>query len=167
MLLAKRLWLWHQAKEALKKAQAELHKVEEEQQQHNNKIADLEAKLSAMPPTASAEDEIAKMLLQQEIWVAKKEQERFLVEKEERFSPLEQSIHQRTYDIFQLEAELDEEEEALLQYNHLAERLANPVVEMRNQSCMGCFLPLSLSKLSEWRRGKGLVCCDECGRILV
>lgn len=165
MLPAKRLFLWHQANEAQKKEQADLLRMAEEEQHHLRRIESLEAKLANLPPAATADEEIARLLLEQEIWLAKKDQERFCEETAERRLALEQSMQERSFEIMQLEGELTEA--ALTLYHRLAERVANPVVEVRKDACMGCFLPLSLRNLSEWKRGKGLVICDECGRILV
>jgi predicted nucleic acid-binding Zn-ribbon protein len=165
MLSAKRLWLWHQAKERVKADQAEMRRWEKERQQQTEKVRYLEEKLTALPAPVTTDEEIGKMLLEQELWTANKDLERLVEQAEQRLIALEQSIRQGEFEILQLEQELDEE--ALRQYQRLAEYKERPIVEVRNRSCMGCFLPLSLSKLAEWRRGKGLVYCDECGRILV
>jgi predicted nucleic acid-binding Zn-ribbon protein len=51
-------------------------------------------------------------------------------------------------------------------YNSLAERFDCPVVKVRNKSCLGCFMPLSMVNLSAWRTAKGVIQCDHCDRIL-
>jgi predicted nucleic acid-binding Zn-ribbon protein len=56
--------------------------------------------------------------------------------------------------------------EILSLYDELAERFERPVVEVKNKSCLGCFMPLSMVNLSAWRSAKGVVQCDQCDRIL-
>jgi predicted nucleic acid-binding Zn-ribbon protein len=169
MLPSKRLLLWHRAKEAKQRAEEELNRLEEEKRSWEEKLEALQQAMSAdappPSPQASPDDEIARLLREQELWLARKEWERFLSHYEQREAVLSQEIHQRQFEIWEQEQQLDQ---LLVQeYQRIAERAEQPVVEVRNQSCMGCFMPLSLSKLSEWRRGKGVVTCDECGRILV
>jgi predicted nucleic acid-binding Zn-ribbon protein len=169
MLPAKRLLLWHRAKEAKRRAEEELNRLEQEKRRWEEKLEELEQSVSACTPTLSAppsaDDEIARLLREQELWLARKDWERFLSHYQEREALLAEEIHRREFEIVEHEQLLDEP--FLQEYQRIAERAEQPVVEVRNQSCMGCFLPLSLSKLSEWRRGKGIVTCDECGRILV
>jgi predicted nucleic acid-binding Zn-ribbon protein len=165
MRRAKRLWLWHEAKEQVNAERAEKLRWEQERQLLADHVRQLEAKLALLPAPVTTDEEISKLLLEQELWTARKDWERLVEQSEERLAELEQSIRQREFAILQLEQELDEED--VRQYHRLAENKARPLAEVRNKSCMGCFLPLSLSKLDEWRRAKGLVYCDECGRILV
>ncbi|MFY0546074.1 C4-type zinc ribbon domain-containing protein [Brevibacillus sp. H7] len=165
MLPAKRLLLWHQAKEAKKRAEAELDSLEREKREWQKKLESLEQSLASLAAPASLDDEIARLLREQDLWAARKDWERFITACQERETALMEEIHRLQFEIWKWEQELDDS--LLNEYHRIAERAAHPIVEVRNQSCMGCFLPLPLGKISEWRRGKGLVTCDECGRILV
>ncbi|KXG43198.1 C4-type zinc ribbon domain-containing protein [Tepidibacillus decaturensis] len=51
-------------------------------------------------------------------------------------------------------------------YQRIKETKENPVVEVKHQMCTGCFMPLSQTNLNQWRRGKDLVLCEVCDRIL-
>jgi predicted nucleic acid-binding Zn-ribbon protein len=161
----KHLLLWHRAKEAKQRAETELSGLEREKEEWQEKLERLTRTLSTEPAPSTPDEEIARLLREQELWLMRKDWERFLASYQEREAALSDEIHRQQFEIWKWEQELDE---ALLkEYHRIGERVSNPVVEVRNQSCMGCFLPLSVSKLSEWRRAKGLVTCDECGRILV
>lgn len=165
MLPVKSLWLWHQAKDALRRAQEEHNDCEEQHQHLQKKLKDIEMAVATYPTPKSSDEEITKLLLEQDLWMAQREWERFYAEYQGKAVALEQTMHQQHFEVLQMENEL--EESSLAEYHRLAERVLQPIVEVRNQSCMGCFLPLSLRNASEWRRAKGLVYCDECGRILV
>ncbi|GAA4706354.1 C4-type zinc ribbon domain-containing protein [Brevibacillus fulvus] len=165
MLMAKRLLVWHQAKEAVKQAERVREEYANRLAQHDQLIQQLTEKLAAVPAPQTPDEEIAKLLLEQELWMANNERDRYAASHQKEALRAEQTIQQKSFEIVQWEQELDGE--ALAQYYRIAENKANPLAEVRNNSCTVCFMPLSLSKMSEWRRGKGLVYCDECGRILV
>ncbi|NGQ94094.1 hypothetical protein G3578_02765 [Brevibacillus sp. SYP-B805] len=165
MLPAKRLLAWHQAKEALRAAREEQKRLEEAIAAAERRVAEKEEQLRRLPVPANPDEEIARMLLEQEWWLAKKERDDAAASYADRNGEQEPTIQQLQFDIMQLEAGLDPE--FLRAYLRLSETKALPIAEVRNKCCMGCCLPLSLRKLDEWRRGKGPVFCDECDRILV
>jgi len=165
MLPAKKLLLWHQGKQALQRLKEEWQREEAEAREAEQKVERLEARRSSIPAPANDDEQLALMLLEQELWMAKKEQEQLRELWEQTRSGLQQAIQQQQFDLLQMEQELDEA--FLTVYFRLAETKENPIVEVRNRACMGCFLPLSMQKLQEWRRGSGVVVCDECERILV
>jgi predicted nucleic acid-binding Zn-ribbon protein len=165
MLPAKRLLAWHQAKEALRAAQEEQKRLEEAMTAAERRVAEKEEQLRRMPAPTNPDEEIARMLLEQECWLAKKERDDAVAAYADKNGERERTIQQLQFEIMQLEAGLDPE--FLGAYIRLSETKAQPIAEVRNKCCMGCCLPLSLRKLEEWRRGKGPVFCDECDRILV
>lgn len=165
MLPAKRLWLWHQAKEARKAAEAQLRLLAQEQASLDKQVKKLEEKCGTLLPSADPDEEIARLLAEQKLRLAKKEQKEQQELAASKRMELQQTIQQLGYEMIQLESELDPE--FIAAYERLSETKAQPIAEVRNQACMGCFRTLSLSKLDEWRRGKGPVFCDECDRLLV
>ena len=48
----------------------------------------------------------------------------------------------------------------------IQKRFSDPIVEMRNGTCLGCFITLSSSERQEIENGNGYGVCDSCGRIL-
>ncbi|WP_134686892.1 hypothetical protein [Brevibacillus migulae] len=165
MLPAKKLWHWHKAKQAMNAARDEWQQLEEKRSQMERQVRDLETKSSHLPAPSNPDEEIAKLLLEQELWMMKKDQQEQAARWDHQALELQQSIQELQFEILALEQELDEE--FLSAYIRLSETKANPIVEVRNKACMGCFRPLSLRKVDEWRRGKGPVFCDECDRLLV
>jgi hypothetical protein len=165
MLPAKRLFAWHKAKEALRLAQEEWKRCEETLAQGRERLKETESRLTSLPAPTNPDEEIARLLLEQEVWMAKKEFDDTAAAHQQKSEELKQTILHLQFEVLQLERELDEE--YLAAYRRLSETKAQPIAEVRNKSCMGCFLPLSLRKLEEWRRGKGPVFCDECDRLLV
>jgi len=162
---AKTLYLWHQAKEAKQRAEAERSKLIREKEEQQANVERLTRDLEAEPAPCTPDEQIARLLREQELWMVRKEWEQFLCSYDEREQQLTAEVQLQQMEIWKWEQEL--EESARKEYDRIGERVSNPVVEVRNQSCMGCFLPLSMQKWSEWRHAKRLVTCDECGRILV
>ncbi len=111
--------------------------------------------------------------IDQKIELALKEQRLILLKKD-----IERNDEKDRYDTFTLLQNKMELEHMLSklkmtipkhiwrEYNKKSELLSNPVVEVKHQMCMGCFIPLSKATLDKWRLGKQLVVCDICNRIL-
>jgi len=165
MLPAKKLWHWHKAKQSLQAAREDLQQLEEKRSRMERQVMELETKWKHLPAPANPDEEIAKLLLEQELWMLKKDQQEQVARWDNQTIELQQNVQELQFEILSLEQELDEE--YLSAYFRLSETKANPIVEVRNKACMGCFRPLSLRKVDEWRRGKGPVFCDECDRLLV
>ncbi|MBO8164086.1 MAG: hypothetical protein H0Z34_10260 [Brevibacillus sp.] len=165
MIAAKRLWRWHLAKEKLTKAEQALADLEAEEHRLRDAVARLEQKMREAPVSDEPEQQIARMLLEQELYMARRAWEDFLQWRVDREAVVHQEIQRHLWEKSQLEDDLDQQ--LLAAYERVAAIKRQPIVEVRNKSCTGCNLTLSLSKLAEWRRARELVYCDECGRILV
>lgn len=165
MIPAKQLWQWHKAKESLKAAKEELEQWDEKRIRIDRQVSGLEKKLQALPKPVSSDQEIARLLLKQELWLAKKEQQELHEHAGNQSFALQQTMQELQFQVLTLEQELDEE--YLAAYLRLAEMKTQPIAEVRNKACMGCGRPLSLRNLDEWRRAKGPVFCNECDRLLV
>jgi predicted nucleic acid-binding Zn-ribbon protein len=48
----------------------------------------------------------------------------------------------------------------------IQKRYSNPLVELRNGACLGCFITLSSAQRQEIVGSEGYGICDNCGRIL-
>ncbi|UFJ43123.1 C4-type zinc ribbon domain-containing protein [Brevibacillus humidisoli] len=165
MYPAKQLWQWHLVKEKLSEAEQSAALFLEKEASLRDAISRLEEKINSLPDSDDPDQQIAKLLLEQEHYLAKKAWEEFLLQRDEKEAVLHQEIQQYGWEKEQLELELDDK--MIAEYQRLSETKRTPIAEVRNKACMGCHLALSASKLAEWRRAKGLVYCDECGRILV
>lgn len=165
MLLGSKLLEWYTAKKNAEEAKNRLQQLQREEKECAEKLDRLEHKRAALPAGQDPDSQIARMLAEQEVWQAQKDWQQASNRLASEGEELQQKITQFQFQALQLEKEL--EPEVLAAYQKVAEHKQNPVVEVRQKSCMGCFLPLSLSNLAEWQRGKGLVYCHECGRILV
>ncbi|CEH29661.1 Zinc ribbon domain protein [Aneurinibacillus migulanus] len=167
MTEARNLLEWHQAKEKGAAAQRELDewRAREEELAVRRKEAELKIKQIGTPAETDIDNQIALKLAQQELWLVDKDTERFMEERFEKEFALRESKHE--WDVKAAEREAVLSREALELYYRIGENISNPVVEVKRRSCMGCFLPLSVVKMEEWHKGKTLVTCDECGRILV
>ncbi|MED4728521.1 putative zinc ribbon domain protein [compost metagenome] len=167
MTEARNLLEWHQAKEKGAAAQRELDewRAREEELAVRRKEAELKIKQIGTPAETDIDNQIALKLAQQELWLVDKDTERFMEERFEKEFALRESKHE--WDVKAAEREAVLSREALEMYYRIGENIPNPVVEVKRRSCMGCFLPLSVVKMEEWHKGKTLVTCDECGRILV
>jgi predicted nucleic acid-binding Zn-ribbon protein len=167
MMEARKLLEWHQAKEKRQEIQRELDKLKEKEAELTARRRETEAKIEQLsnPENDDIDGKIALKLAEQELWLIDKDIERFMEDKFEKEFTLRESKREWGEKIAELEALLSKEAIAL--YETIRENKPNPVVEVRRRSCMGCFLPLSVIKMEEWHKGKSLVTCDECGRILV
>lgn len=97
--------------------------------------------------------------------MAEKEWERFQDDRFNKEMELRVQEENCRQELIELEGKISQE--TFQMYKEVSEICDNPVVEVKRRSCMGCFLPLSVSTMNAWRKGKKLVRCDVCGRILV
>jgi predicted nucleic acid-binding Zn-ribbon protein len=162
---AKQLWEWHRMQDTLSRERTEQAEIGEQLGRLEQSAAHCEQQVSALDKPVTTDDEIERMLAEQELWLARNALQQFLQEKEERLFSLAQSVQQLEFSL--LAAAQNIPEEWISEYYRLAKTKSNPIVEVRNDACTGCFMALSLRNKNEWRSGKGLVHCDECGRILV
>jgi predicted nucleic acid-binding Zn-ribbon protein len=51
-------------------------------------------------------------------------------------------------------------------YHSIQKRFLNPIVEMRNGVCLGCFMVLSSHQQQMVKCDDGYGICESCGRIL-
>ncbi|MGC5328532.1 C4-type zinc ribbon domain-containing protein [Brevibacillus sp. SYSU BS000544] len=165
MLSVRNLLEWHQTKESIQQAKNERDNLDKERKKRLTSIQELRQRIEALPITDNPEEQIQKLLAEQELWMANKDFEQFESDCLPKLASLDNSISEKSFELMRLESEVDE---ALFsEYYRLAENKKNPIVEVKRKICTGCYYPLSLAKVDEWRRAKGLVYCDECGRILV
>jgi hypothetical protein len=159
--------MWHQASQALAASQREMEWLGQEGHELRERIREISRKLDALPETAEPDRQIARLLLEQELWLARQEAERFSASEEQRRQDLELAVREQQFRVREWEQHLDQA--LLAEYDRVRETKERPIVEVKNNTCMGCFLPLSLSNLARWRKGGDgkVVLCDECGRILV
>ena len=61
---------------------------------------------------------------------------------------------------------LDLPPELISYYTSIKKRFSNPIVEVRNGVCLGCFIALSSSQRQEIENNDRYQLCDNCGRIL-
>ncbi len=160
----KRVLFWHMEQEKWQENQQALAALAAKQNDLLQAIEQLENKLSALEPPLRPEEEVNRLLSEQELWMARKAYNRHLEESETTRLALESSISRHELAALELQQELQQEH--IQEYFRIKETKTNPVVEVKNSSCMGCFRLLSLHNLDQWRRGVGLVTCEECGRIL-
>lgn len=165
MLIGRQLLQWHQAIQQIEQAENQLSLIRQEEQTLKEKVDHLEQQLAAQSPSDDPDRQIARLLIEQELWMAQNTWQRMCEQSAEKRVAIKQVIEASRFERLELEQGLDEV--TLAEYQRVSESKQNPIVEVRQKSCMGCFLPLSVSNLAEWRRGKGLVFCHECGRILV
>ncbi|MGO0060542.1 C4-type zinc ribbon domain-containing protein [Brevibacillus fluminis] len=165
MAPVKQLWEWHVKREALAAARAAHAQWEKKQRELAQSVALCEQKAAEIENPATPDAEIAKLLAEQELWLARKALAQFDGEQEAQLLKLLQRVQELEFDLAVMGQSLPEEWVA--EYYRLAKSKQNPIVEVKGEACTGCFRALSLHNRNEWRRGKGLVHCDECGRILV
>ena len=51
-------------------------------------------------------------------------------------------------------------------YKSIRKRFPNPIVELRNGVCLGCFISLSSGQKQEMEKSDDYGLCEACGRIL-
>ena len=54
----------------------------------------------------------------------------------------------------------------LSHFNNIRKRFSNPIVELRNGVCLGCFMSLSSSQKQQVESGDGYGVCEACSRVL-
>lgn len=167
MLQSRALLEWHLKKTEQKNIQEKLNSLRVQEEELRSNMIALKSKIESqgVPDEQDIDGKIAYALESQELWMAEKEWERF---QDQRFN--EEMMYREQEEICR--QELDEMEERITPetfqtYEEVLEFCENPVVEVKRRSCMGCFLPLSVPTMSAWRKGKKLVRCEVCGRILV
>ncbi|HBI03609.1 MAG TPA: hypothetical protein DDY49_06225 [Paenibacillaceae bacterium] len=167
MLQSRALLEWHLKKTEWEEIQGKLKNFREQAEQLQEKLLALKNKIESLgePDQQDIDGKIAYALASQELWMAEKEWERF---QDQRFN--DEMMYREQEEICR--QELDELEstisrETFQTYEEVSEFCDNPVVEVKRRSCMGCFLPLSMITMNAWRKGKKLVRCEVCGRILV
>jgi uncharacterized protein len=167
MLEARKLLEWHLAREQWKVASSAIEQLKREEQELQARRRECQGKVEQLgvPAEDDIDARIAYALAQQELLLAEKGIERFMEERFAKEMDLRQSRQEWEDKAKKLEESLAPH--TFLLYEQVAENVANPVVEVKRRSCMGCFLPLSVAKMEEWRKGKNFVQCEECGRILV
>lgn len=165
MFSVRNLLEWHQTKEKIHQVKQERDHLDNERKKRLHSIQEMQQRIASLPVSEDPDTQIQKLLAEQELWMANKEYEQFDSDCLSKFHSLDNSISEKSFDLMRLESEVDQ---ALFsEYYRLAENKKNPIVEVKRKICTGCYYPLSLAKVDEWRRAKGLVYCDECGRILV
>lgn len=165
MQAGKQIGEWHRVQSALTKDRSDQASILEQQQTHEQKIQACQQRIKQSGDGQNPDDQLEHMLAAQELWMAEKELERFLEANQEHLFSLEQRIRDHQFALLSLRQTMDEN--WLIEYDRLSKRFANPVAEVRNDTCTGCHLALSIHNKDEWRKGKGLVHCDQCGRILI
>jgi uncharacterized protein len=167
MLESRKLLEWHAAQAEADQIKKEIKRINEEEAAHTAAVHSLREKVQSLgaPPETDIDGRIALALAQQELWMAEKDYERF----NETAFDREINARERLQEWEDKAAELaaDISPEAFEIYHTVAQNKRNPIVEVKRRSCMGCFLPLSVAKMDEWRKGRRIVQCEECGRILV
>lgn len=165
VLSARNLLEWHRTKEIIEQANHERVLLENERNNRLHTVQEMRQRTLSLPVSDDPENQITRMLAEQELWMANKEVEQFETETIHKLATLDHLISEKSFELMRLESEIDQV--LFTEYYRLAENKKNPIVEVKRKICTGCYLPLSLAKVDEWRRAKGLVYCDECGRILV
>lgn len=167
MLEARALLDWHLKKGELLNLEKELQDLRKREETLSDKRIELKRNIQAIgePKEEDIDRKIALALAAQELWLIEKEWEKFLDERfnQEIFLKEQMEVYQE--EIEEMEREISSDGRRL--YDEISEVCDPPIVEVRRRSCMGCFLPLSMPTLNEWRKGKKLVRCEVCGRILV
>jgi predicted nucleic acid-binding Zn-ribbon protein len=167
MLQSRALLEWHLKKGEYEKIQEQLKNLREEEESLLEKREKLRKKVESMgqPDEQDIDGKIAYALASQELWMAEKEWERFQDDRFNKEMELRVQEENCRQELIELEGKISQE--TFQMYKEVSEICDNPVVEVKRRSCMGCFLPLSVSTMNAWRKGKKLVRCDVCGRILV
>ncbi|WCK53450.1 C4-type zinc ribbon domain-containing protein [Aneurinibacillus sp. Ricciae_BoGa-3] len=167
MLQSRKLLEWHAAQAEVDKIQKEIARIKEEETAHTASVQSLREKVENLgaPAEEDIDGRIALALAQQELWMAEKEYERFNETVFDREMDARERLREWKDKAVELAGSISPE--AFDIYHTVAQTKRNPIVEVKRRSCMGCFLPLSVAKMDEWRKGRHIVQCEECGRILV
>ncbi|HPB30640.1 MAG TPA: hypothetical protein PLB62_04235 [Candidatus Sumerlaeota bacterium] len=62
--------------------------------------------------------------------------------------------------------QLDLTPELIAHFKVIQKCFANPIVEMRNGVCLGCFISMSSAGRQVIESGSGYGLCESCGRII-
>lgn len=167
MLEARALLDWHLKKEELQNLEKKLHDLRKREEELSEKRVQLKKNIQSIgePREEDIDGKIAMALASQELWMVDKEWEQFLDDRFNEEITLKERMDACQEEIEGLERGISAHGRRL--YEEISEVCDPPVVEVKRRSCMGCFLPLSMSTMNEWRKGKKLVRCEVCGRILV
>lgn len=167
MLQARILLEWHTKKEEWQRIHEKLESIRMQDEDLTKKIAELRKRIQSLgePGDEDIDGKIALALARQELWMAEKEVERLV---DFRFNE-EILLREQEMDCQQAIDDLEKRitKDTFKIYEEVSEVCENPIVEVKRRSCMGCFLPLSMPTMNEWRKGKKIVRCEVCGRILV
>ena len=165
MLIGKKLFVYSDGNKQLNKIDLRLEQIELEKNTLVNEQMELTKKIKLLREQPKDEEIIIEIALaEQRIIIINKDLERLEPKwMEENLELLQKKM--------ELEITIDEikryfPELIWKEYYRIKENVDNPVVEVKHQMCTGCFIPLSKSDLDKWRRGKELIKCDVCGRIL-
>ncbi len=77
---------------------------------------------------------------------------------------LESLLKEKENDIAKIVERLDAD--SLRQYNSLRERKDKPIVNVRDNICLGCYMKVPMYQLEDLRKRSDLINCESCGRIL-
>lgn len=167
MLEARVLLDWHLKKEELLNLNKQYQDLRKKEEELSDKRMQLKRNMQSLgePAEEDIDGKIALALAGQELWLVEKEWEQFLDQRFNEEIALKEQMDVCQEELEELEKGISVEGRRL--YDEISEVCDPPVVEVRRRSCMGCFLPLSMPTMNEWRKGKKLVRCEVCGRILV
>lgn len=77
---------------------------------------------------------------------------------------LESLLKEKEKEIEEIVGKLDTD--SLRQYNSLRERKDKPIVNVRDNICLGCYMKVPMYQLEDLRKRSDLINCESCGRIL-
>lgn len=77
---------------------------------------------------------------------------------------LESLLKEKENEIEKIIEKLDAD--SLRQYNSLRERKDKPIVNVRDNICLGCYMKVPMYQLEDLRKRSDLIHCESCGRIL-
>lgn len=165
MLFGRKLYEYYQAQKSLASIEHRLNEIEMEKKELIDQQAEQLKLIDVLKEKPINEEQIIELALA--------EQKLIILQKDlERTSP---SLMEESFKLLQMRQELMQKMEVVKQYvpeaiwkeyYKIEEVIDNPVVEVKQQMCTGCFISLSQNNFNKWRIGKELIKCDICGRIL-
>jgi len=165
MLIGRQLLEYERALNRITEIKEQLHIIEQAKDKLINDQNNVQIELQKIEVKSDSIDkQIEKALAEQQLIIIQKDLER-----------LEEHDRHNNFQIMQEQIELEHKiditrsslsEDVWERYNRIKENVENAVVEVKHQMCTGCFMALSKDNLSQWRRGKKIVLCNVCGRIL-
>ncbi|BAU27279.1 hypothetical protein DFP93_11329 [Aneurinibacillus soli] len=165
---ARSLLIWNRVRQECSRIEEKLAllKAEERELMERRRAAEQKITSIGTPSDDDIDGKINLALAQQELWLVNKDEERFFERRFTEESSLREKKREKEAEAKRYKAALSADTLAL--YHRVIDLIPdNPVVEVRRRSCMGCYLPLSAAQMEEWERGRRLIVCGECGRILV